>query len=67
MKTLALDADDTLWENIDFFLKAQSGLCELLKDYVPASEVESHMLQERNTCQVMCGRSCAMQIGRAHV
>ncbi len=48
MKTLALDADDTLWENIDFFLKAQSGLCELLKDYVPASEVESKLFAKES-------------------
>ena len=48
MKTLALDADDTLWENIDFFLKAQSGLCELLKDYVSASEVESKLFAKES-------------------
>ena len=48
MKTLALDADDTLWENIDFFLKAQTGLCELLKDYVSAEEVESKLFAKES-------------------
>ncbi len=48
MKTLALDADDTLWENIDFFLKAQTGLCELLKDYVCPDEVESKLFAKES-------------------
>ena len=48
MKTLALDADDTLWENIDFFLKAQTGLCELLKDYVCPEDVESKLFAKES-------------------
>ncbi len=40
---LGLDADDTLWANIDHFLTAQTRFCELLAEYAPASEIEKRL------------------------
>lgn len=48
MKTLALDADDTLWENIDFFLEAQAGLCRLLHGYAAPEQVEENLFKKES-------------------
>ncbi|WP_040490527.1 HAD family hydrolase [Indibacter alkaliphilus] len=35
MKTIAFDADDTLWVNEPYFREAEERFCELLKAYLP--------------------------------
>ncbi len=39
IKTIAFDADDTLWVNETYFQEAEQQFCELLKDYMPAQAV----------------------------
>lgn len=38
IEVIAFDADDTLWENETLFRNAEKHLCELLKDYMPATD-----------------------------
>ncbi|PIB36162.1 HAD family hydrolase [Reichenbachiella sp. 5M10] len=35
LKTIAFDADDTLWHNEGLFREAESEFCQLLEDYMP--------------------------------
>ncbi|HEY1199968.1 MAG TPA: HAD family hydrolase [Niastella sp.] len=37
IKTIAFDADDTLWVNETYFQEAEQRFCVLLQDYMPAS------------------------------
>lgn len=40
---LGLDADDTLWANIDHFLEAEDRLCELLAEFGQRTEIEKRL------------------------
>ena len=39
IKTIAFDADDTLWVNEQFYREAEKKLCDMLSDYMPAEQV----------------------------
>ena len=39
IKTIAFDADDTLWVNEPFYREAEKKLCDMLSDYMPAEQV----------------------------
>ncbi len=39
IKTIAFDADDTLWVNEPFYREAEKKLCNMLSDYMPAEQV----------------------------
>jgi putative hydrolase of the HAD superfamily len=39
IKTIAFDADDTLWVNETYFQEAEQQFCTLLKDHMPAQTV----------------------------
>jgi putative hydrolase of the HAD superfamily len=39
IKTIAFDADDTLWVNETYFQDAEQQFCALLADYMPAETV----------------------------
>ena len=40
IKTIALDADDTLWINEPFFREAEHKFCSLLEEYMPLDKLE---------------------------
>lgn len=44
IKTIAFDADDTLWANENFFTDSENEFCDLLKDYLPRAEVKRELL-----------------------
>jgi putative hydrolase of the HAD superfamily len=50
IKTIGLDADDTLWHNEPFFGEAQAALIDVLKDFVDGPDLASVLLemQRRN-------------------
>lgn len=39
IKTIAFDADDTLWNNEIYYQETEHAFCELLSDYLPKEEV----------------------------
>lgn len=44
LKTIAFDADDTLWQNESFFRLTQDRFAALLKDYADADHLEERLL-----------------------
>ena len=44
IKTVALDADDTLWQNERFFQMSQERFTDLLSDFVPAEDLSQRLL-----------------------
>ncbi len=53
LKTIGLDADDTLWQNETFFRLTQDRFAALLSDYVSPEELQSRLLaaERRNLGQ----------------
>lgn len=45
IKTIAFDADDTLWINETYFQEAEQRFCALLKDHMPAHDVLHELFQ----------------------
>ncbi|MEO0042365.1 MAG: hypothetical protein RL329_1813 [Bacteroidota bacterium] len=45
IKVIAFDADDTLWVNEPYFRETEIKFCQLLEDFLPASEVEKQLLK----------------------
>ncbi|TDQ79514.1 HAD family hydrolase [Sphingobacterium yanglingense] len=45
IKTIAFDADDTLWVNEPYFQEAEKEFCNLLEDYVPHELASKELLQ----------------------
>lgn len=45
IKTIAFDADDTLWVNETYFQEAENELCKLLEDYLPAQSVSEELFK----------------------
>lgn len=43
VKTIAFDADDTLWVNETYFQEAEQRFCALLEDHMPASTVSQEL------------------------
>ena len=44
IKILGLDADDTLWQNEEFFRLTQDLFADLLSGYMSASHLHEHLL-----------------------
>jgi putative hydrolase of the HAD superfamily len=44
IKTIAFDADDTLWVNEPYFQEAEQQFCALLSDYLPAEAASRELL-----------------------
>lgn len=45
LTTLGFDADDTLWQNEEFFRLTQDHFCALLRDYVDPEQLKSRLLE----------------------
>jgi len=45
IKTIAFDADDTLWINETFFRDAEDQFCALLEDYLPYEECHKRLFE----------------------
>jgi putative hydrolase of the HAD superfamily len=45
IKFIAFDADDTLWENEQYFQEFERKFCNLLKQYLPASSVSEELFK----------------------
>ncbi|MFW2541270.1 HAD family hydrolase [Primorskyibacter sp. 2E107] len=45
LRTIAFDADDTLWHNERFFHLTQQRFADLLADYVPRDHLDAHLLE----------------------
>ena len=45
-KTIAFDADDTLWHNEPYFDEAQERFCELFQDYASSQEILGLILSQ---------------------
>ena len=45
IKTIAFDADDTLWVNEQYFQEAESQFCALLEDYLPQHSVSQELFK----------------------
>lgn len=45
IKTIAFDADDTLWINEPYFQEAESQFCMLLEDYLPQHSVSQELFK----------------------
>jgi putative hydrolase of the HAD superfamily len=45
IEIIAFDADDTLWENENFFRDAEEQFCLILKDYLPREEILTKLFQ----------------------
>lgn len=45
IKTVAFDADDTLWVNQDYFDEAEAKFCDLLKDFIPYENISKELLK----------------------
>lgn len=43
IKTIAFDADDTLWDNEPYFREAEDRFCALLEDYLPHHTVSQEL------------------------
>jgi len=46
-KTIAFDADDTLWHNEPYFDEAQARFCELFQDYASSQEILGMILNHQ--------------------
>jgi putative hydrolase of the HAD superfamily len=46
-KTIAFDADDTLWHNEPYFDEAQERFCELFQDYASSQEILGSILNHQ--------------------
>jgi putative hydrolase of the HAD superfamily len=44
IKILGLNADDTLWQNEEFFRLTQDLIADLLSEYMSASHLHEHLL-----------------------
>ena len=53
LAVIAFDADDTLWENEQFFAEAEQKFLAMLEDFLPRHSVARELLHT--------------EIGRAHV
>lgn len=49
IKTIAFDADDTLWHNEPYFDEAQERFCELFQDYASSQEILGLILNHQVT------------------
>lgn len=45
IKVIAFDADDTLWENENYFRDSEKQFCDLLSEYLPQHDVERALLK----------------------
>ncbi|MGB0797912.1 MAG: HAD family hydrolase, partial [Planktomarina sp.] len=45
VKILGLDADDTLWQNEEFFRLTQDRFADMLSDYMPPDPLHHRLLQ----------------------
>ncbi|MNJ83512.1 flavin mononucleotide phosphatase [compost metagenome] len=45
IKTIAFDADDTLWVNEPYFQEAEKQFCRLLEDYLPQHSVSQELFK----------------------
>ncbi len=45
IQVIAFDADDTLWENENFFREAEQKFCEVLEEYQPKEKVMSDLFR----------------------
>ncbi|MCL1674792.1 HAD family hydrolase [Elizabethkingia meningoseptica] len=45
IKTIAFDADDTLWVNESYFQDAEKEFCKLLQDYLPEHSVSEELFK----------------------
>jgi putative hydrolase of the HAD superfamily len=45
IKTIAFDADDTLWDNEGYFLETEKKFCTLLEDYLPHHTLSRELLK----------------------
>jgi len=45
VKVVAFDADDTLWNNEEFFQDTEKKFCQLFEDYLPQHTVARELLQ----------------------
>jgi putative hydrolase of the HAD superfamily len=45
IEIIAFDADDTLWENENFFRDAEEQFCHILKEYLPKEEIMTTLFQ----------------------
>ncbi len=43
IQIIAFDADDTLWENENYFREAERKFCEILKEYQPADAIMAEL------------------------
>ena len=44
IKILGIDADDTLWQNEEFFRLAQDRFADMLVSYIPTDRLHEHLL-----------------------
>ncbi len=45
IKIIAFDADDTLWENENFYRNSEEQFCLLMNDYMPKEELSQELLK----------------------
>jgi putative hydrolase of the HAD superfamily len=45
IEIIAFDADDTLWENENFFRDAEEQFCQILKEYQPKEDIMAKLFQ----------------------
>lgn len=45
IEIIAFDADDTLWENENFFREAEQQFCDLLKEYQPQDKIMEELFK----------------------
>ena len=43
IKVIAFDADDTLWQNEQYFREAEARFCDLMQDFLPAHSVHREL------------------------
>lgn len=43
IKVIGFDADDTLWENEPYYRETEAKFCELLKEYMPAEQINKEL------------------------
>ena len=47
IKTIAFDADDTLWHNEPYFVEAQERFCQLIQDFASSQEILGSILNHQ--------------------
>ena len=45
IQVIAFDADDTLWENENFFREAEQDFCQVMKEFQPDKKVMSELFR----------------------